>query len=39
MQPKILVAMKDLRRRFQGEILLVREKGKAARLVNWEQLN
>uniref|UniRef100_A0A7V4GA69 Universal stress protein n=1 Tax=Desulfobacca acetoxidans TaxID=60893 RepID=A0A7V4GA69_9BACT len=30
-------AMKDLRRRFRGEILLVREQGKVADPADWEQ--
>jgi len=32
-------AMKDLRRRFRGEILLVRDQGKVASFADWEQLN
>ncbi|MBI4643978.1 MAG: universal stress protein [Deltaproteobacteria bacterium] len=34
-----LAAMKDLHQRFRGEILLVREQGKVARLADWEQPN
>jgi len=32
-------AMRDLRRRFRGEILMVREQGKVAQLAEWEHLN